>query len=219
MGTGYLADDVLGDVMQELIHVPGDFAEIGVYQGKLFKRLVAVAQVLQRTAHAFDSFVGMAAPTARDGGKYPQGSLSSGGVEHFRSTIQESISRHRQLAHAAQKDVGVLPGQIRDDAYQLWAGFVPDCLNRCPVQQFSLIYIDLDHHDPTAQAIDWAWPRLVPGGILGFDDYFPGRDRLASPPIDRFLKKHFLDLQLVRFENNQLFVRKLDPAMARREVA
>lgn len=219
MGTGYLPDDVLGDVLNEVINVPGDFAEVGVFQGALFKRLVAVAQVLKRTAHAFDSFEGMAEPTARDAGKYPKGALSVGGKERFRQIIQHSVDRHRQLAHAAHQNVGALPGDIRNDAFALWDGYVPDCLTKCPVQQFSFIYIDLDHHDPTAAALEWAWPRLAPGGILGFDDYFPGRERLASPPIDAFLDQQYRDLRLVHFANNQLFIRKRGNVAVRRSVA
>ena len=87
------------------------------------------------------------------------------------------------------------------------------------MQQFSFIYIDLDHHDPTAAALEWAWPRLAPGGILGFDDYFPGRERLASPPIDAFLDQQYRDLRLVHFANNQLFIRKRGNAAVRRSVA
>ncbi|MCA8986474.1 MAG: class I SAM-dependent methyltransferase [Planctomycetaceae bacterium] len=218
MGTGYLPDDVLGDVMNELIQVPGDFAEIGVFRGALFKRLVAVAQVLKRRVHGFDSFVGMAEPTQKDAGRYQKGELSVGGVETFRTIILNSIAQHRQLAQA-QQNAGVLPGGISNDCFQLWEGYVPDCLNACPIKSFAFIYIDLDHHDPTQQAIHWAWPRLAAGGILGFDDYFPGRERLASPPIDQFLEEHHGDLHLVHFSNNQLFIRKRAEGQAQRHVA
>ncbi len=219
MGTGYLPDDVLGDMLNEVIHVPGDFAEVGVFQGALFKRLVAVAQVLKRKVHGFDSFVGMAEPTERDGGQYPKGALSSGGKENFRQIILQSINRHRHLASRAERSVGALPGDIRDDSFVLWEGYVPDCLQKCPVTQFSFIYIDLDHHDPTCQAIEWAWPRLAPGGVLGFDDYFPGRGKLASPPIDSFLDQCYPELRLLHFQNNQLFIKKRAEAGECRSVA
>ncbi|HCS52776.1 TylF/MycF/NovP-related O-methyltransferase [Rubinisphaera sp.] len=219
MGTGFLPDNVLGDMMNELINVPGDFAEVGVFRGALFKRLVAVAQVLKRKVHAFDSFVGMAEPTENDHGLYKKGELSSGGVENFRKIILESIKKHRDLAQAAQQNVGVLPGEIRDDCFELWEGFVPGCLEACPINQFAFIYIDLDHHDPTEQALEWAWPRLAPGGLLGFDDYFAGREKLASPPIDRFLEKEVSNLHLLHLSNNQLFIRKRTLAAAKRNVA
>lgn len=219
MGTGYLPDDVLGRVINELVNVPGDFAEVGVFQGALFKRLVAVSQVLNRRAHAFDSFVGMDEPTEKDAGKYPKGQLSSGGQENFRSIIQASIQQHREVSLAVGQEAGVETAAIRDDVFDLWDGYVPHCLEKCPISNFAFVYIDLDHHDPTQQAIDWAWPRLVVGGILGFDDYFPGRQKLASPPIDAFLDKEHSHLQLLHFDNNQIFIRKHAQSESRLDVA
>ncbi len=208
MGTGYLPDGVLSGVMNELINVPGDFAEIGVFQGALFKRIVAVAQVLHRKAHAFDSFIGMDEPTEMDAGKYLKGELSSGGKENFRRIILNSIRQHREASSQAGRQAGATTDEIRDDIFSLWDGYVPECLEKCPVTEFAFIYIDLDHHDPTQQAIEWAWPRLVEGGLLGFDDYFPGRKKLASPPIDAFLDREHNNLKLLHFDNNQIFIRK-----------
>jgi len=208
MGTGFLPDGVLSGVMNELVNVPGDFAEVGVFQGTLFKRIVAVAQVLHRKAHAFDSFVGMDEPTAMDAGKYPKGDLSSGGKENFRRIILNSIRQHRDVSLDTNQQAGVETDAIRDDIFSLWDGYVPECLEKCPVTQFAFIYIDLDHHDPTQQAIEWAWPRMVEGGLLGFDDYFPGRQKLASPPIDAFLDREHANLKLLHFDNNQIFIRK-----------
>jgi len=208
MGTGFLPDGVLSGVMNELINVPGDFAEVGVFQGALFKRIVAVAQVLHRKAHAFDSFVGMDEPTEKDAGKYPKGDLSSGGKENFRRIILNSIRQHRDVSLDTNQQSGVKTDEIRDDIFSLWDGYVPECLEKCPVTEFAFIYIDLDHHDPTQQAIEWAWPRLVEGGLLGFDDYFPGRQKLASPPIDAFLDREHANLKLLHFDNNQIFIRK-----------
>ena len=208
MGTGFLPDGVLSGVMNELINVPGDFAEVGVFQGALFKRIVAVAQVLHRKAHAFDSFVGMDEPTEKDAGKYPKGDLSSGGKENFRRIILNSIRQHRDVSLDTNQQAGVKTDEIRDDIFSLWDGYVPECLEKCPVTEFAFIYIDLDHHDPTQQAIEWAWPRLVEGGLLGFDDYFPGRQKLASPPIDAFLDREHANLKLLHFDNNQIFIRK-----------
>lgn len=208
MGTGFLPDGVLSGVMNELINVPGDFAEVGVFQGALFKRIVAVAQVLHRKVHAFDSFVGMDEPTAMDEGKYPKGDLSSGGKENFRRNILNSIRQHREVSLSSDREAGVASEEIQDNIFELWDGYVPECLDKCPVGDFAFIYIDLDHHDPTQQAIEWAWPRLVEGGILGFDDYFPGRQKLASPPIDAFLDREHAHLKLMHFDNNQIFIRK-----------
>ncbi len=170
--------------------LPGDFAEIGVFQGKTFRRLIPAAQAQGKKAHAFDSCIGMNDPGEHDGGEYPRGRCDVGGVQVFREWM--------------------LAEGFPEDRFVLWDGYVPDCLHKCPDEQtFSLIYIDLDHHDPTELAINWSWPRLVAGGVLGFDDYFPQRPLYASPPIDRFLVDHAGEYQQLDFENNQLFLQKL----------
>lgn len=207
MGTGHLPDETLSRVMAQLKEIPGDYAEIGVYKGALFKRLVRLAHIHNRTAHAFDSFEGMDTPSKNDGTTYYKGRLSSGGIDNFRRIILESIQDNRNPALNSKQTSGPA-APIQDDVFQLWEGYVPECLKKCPVNDFAFIYIDLDHQNPTRIAIDWSWPRLRKGGIIGFDDYFPEHNMLASPPIDEFLKLRQDDIQLVHFSNNQLFARK-----------
>ena len=127
MGTGYLPDNVLSGVINELVNTPGDFAEVGVFKGALFKRIVAVSQVLNRKAHAFDSFVGMDEPTTMDAGKYPKGDLSSGGKENFSRIIHDSIQQHREVSLTDGQGAGVALENIRDDIFELWDGYVPQC--------------------------------------------------------------------------------------------
>lgn len=188
MGTGILSDTTLELATELVAGVPGDFAEIGVFKGHAFRRFAAAARTQGKRVHAFDSFVGMNDPGPHDEG-YPKGHLDVGGVEAFRELM--------------------LAAGVAEDVFLLWPGYVPECLEKCPPEtMFSLVYIDLDHHDPTEMSIRWAWPRLSRQGILGFDDYFPGRPILASPPIDAFLERRDGELETVHFANNQLFVRK-----------
>ena len=189
MGTGVLSNETLKNVMNIIQNTPGDFAEIGVFRGATFKRLILFAQLLQKKAHAFDSFIGMNTPSTADGNQYDKGKFDIGGVEAFRKLM--------------------LTENLNEDFFSLWDGYVPHCLNKCPVNTFSFIYIDLDHHDPTKLTIEWAWPRLAKGGVMGFDDYFPGRKELASPPIDNFLISKQGEYEKVSFNNNQIFIRKL----------
>ena len=191
MGTGILSDTTLTDMTGRVAHVRGDFAEVGVFKGDTFRRLVAAAREQGKTAHAFDSFVGMNDPGPLDDG-YPKGYLDVGGGKNFRDLM--------------------LAEGLNERDFELWAGYVPDCLEKCAQTVFSLIYVDLDHHDPTAMSIRWAWPRLAPNGILGFDDYFPERPTLASPAIDAFLEEHDGSFEKLHFDNNQLFLRKLEAA-------
>jgi len=189
MGTGILSNNALKQMIKMITDVPGDFAEIGVFRGATFKRLLLFAQIMHRHAHAFDSFIGMNQPGEKDGKHYDTGKFNIGGVETFKKWM---LAEH-----------------FDENLFSLWDGYVPSCLKKCPSTNFSFIYIDLDHHDPTAQAIEWAWPRLAKGGIMGFDDYFPGKNILASPPIDQFLGANKDTYETVYFDNSQIFIRKL----------
>ncbi len=151
----------------ELIAVPGDFAEVGAYKGQSFAHLARLAAAHGRTAHAFDSFLGMADPGPRDGPVYPRGRLSVGGLAAF----------------ARRMDAASVPA----GSYYLHGGYVPDCFRGAAALHLALCIVDLDHYEPTVQAIAWAWEHLSPGGYLCLDDYFPGRDTYASGAIGEWL--------------------------------
>jgi len=150
-----------------LAGVPGDYAEIGVYKGQSFAHLARLAAGSARMAHAFDSFRGMGRPGPRDGTAYPAGHFSVGGVCAFRARMDRAgLQRWFYRAHA---------------------GYVPACFGRCSGIRLALAIVDLDHYEPTRLAIAWAWDRLSPGGLLCLDDWFPGRESLASGAIGEWL--------------------------------
>jgi O-methyltransferase len=191
VGSGLISDSNLASITRTIAGVQGDFAEIGVFRAATFTRLVPIANDQGKTAHGFDSFIGMDEPTGRDGVKYPKGRLSVGGVENFRGIMRNA--------------------GFGDDEYQLWPGYVPDCFTDCsPGLRFSLGLIDLDHYRPTLQSIEWFWPRLNPGGVVIFDDYFIGRDELASPAVNEFFSDLAMsDYRALALDNDQLFIQKI----------
>lgn len=148
--------------------VPGDFAEIGVFRGAAFRRLAVLAHEQGKLAHAVDSFRGMDDPGPRDGVQYPKGKFDIGGPEAFA---------------ALMSGYGV-----PSDYYRLWEGYIPECFSRIPAQLgLSLAIIDVDHYEPTRDAIAWAAPRIAPGGILALDDLVPHWEGLAAQAIREFL--------------------------------
>lgn len=184
--AGKLSDDHLYRAMTAVSAVPGHFAEVGVWKGHLFTRLVKYSRAQGRMLHAFDSFEGLAAPGPHDGPELRKGQFSSGGVDGFRAIMRQE--------------------KIPDPAYTLHPGWIPGCFRECDDLQFAFVYLDVDHCEPTREALEWIWPRLSPGGVLGMDDYFPGRPIYASPPIDAFFER--TPHERLWFEANQLFVRK-----------
>ncbi len=132
----------------------------------------------------------MAEPSDRDGGYYPKGKLSVGGVKKFRETMDAS--------------------NIASSSYELHPGFIPDCFDSYKHEKpFSFALVDVDQYDPTLESLNWIWPRLAYGGALLLDDYFPGRRILASGAIDKWLENvHSHTVEIIKYEDTQLYLRK-----------
>jgi O-methyltransferase len=163
-------DARLSSLLQRVAHLPGDYAEIGVFKGATFTRLARHAAGAGIVAHAFDSFQGMDEPTDMDGPQYPKGKMSCGGVRWFAGMMR---------AHG-----------IEPNSYKLHAGYVPACFDDVAADQlFRFALVDLDQYAPTLAALEWVWPRMSSGGVVVCDDYFPGADRYASAAVDVFLRQ------------------------------
>ncbi len=169
--------------------VGGDFAEVGVFRGSAFRKVASLAAQQHKLAHAFDSFAGMAEPTAADGMQYPQGMFDIGGPEQFvRLMTKAGVPR---------------------ESYRLWPGYVPACFEPAPESlRFSFVILDLDHYQPTVDALEWLAPRIHDGGLLALDDFVPAHDQLATRAIREFLArdKHF---EQIACFNQQLVLRKI----------
>ena len=151
-------------------NVPGDFAEIGVFRGAAFRKVAALAGQQSKRAHAFDSFTGMNEPSPVDGPSYPKGMFDIGGSDEFvRLMTQAGVAR---------------------ELYYLWPGYVPECFVKVPGDlHYSFAILDLDHYQPTADALRWLPARINDHGLLALDDYVPTTNKgiLATRAIDEFL--------------------------------
>lgn len=169
--------------------VPGDFAEIGVFQGETFAKLVPIAKQQGKKIHAFDSFRGMDDPGELDW--RPKGQFDVGGAKGFARLM-------------ANRGIG-------EDEYHAWEGFIPNCFQTAPQElRFSFVLLDVDNYLPTKQALEWVWPRMNPGAILALDDFLPAHDGEASQAIKEFLSER-QDHYIVDFMNCQLALRKAIP--------
>ncbi len=75
--------------------------------------------------------------------------------------------------------------------FLIWhQGYVPDSFNFLPASPESILFlhVDLNSSKPTQNTLEYFFPRLVPGGIILFDDY--GWEAFADTKkvIDDFLK-------------------------------
>jgi len=58
------------------------------------------------------------------------------------------------------------------DAVRVLEGVFPeDCLDLVKDRTFRFCHIDVDVYQSAKEIADWLWPRLVPGGLVVYDDY------------------------------------------------
>ena len=168
--------------------VPGDFAEIGCFEGETFAKLIPIARAQGKGVHAFDSFVGMDVPGQLDW--RPKGQFDVGGPNGFRRIMKKR--------------------GFNEDEYQVWDGFIPDCFDKAPASiSFSFVLLDVDNYEPTRVGLEWAWAHLRHGGIVALDDFYPDHQGEASKAIKEFLRTQN-DFDIIDHLNFQLILRKLE---------
>ena len=83
---------------------------------------------------------------------------------------------------------------------------MPLYLENNPSTRISFLHLDMDVKDPTDFALELLFERVVPGGIIVFDDYTTVKGATIS--VDNFIKKYKLKIEKLSFFNIPSFVRK-----------
>ena len=134
----------------------GDILEVGVWRGGSGALLARAAQCARSRARVVlcDTFRGVVKASSRD-------STYRGG-EH--STSRASVNE--------------LLGRLGLDGVTLLEGVFPD--ETAPALgdvRLQLCHVDVDVYESARGVLNWVWPRLLPGGVVVFDDYgFRGCD-------------------------------------------
>ena len=130
-------------LLKELSNAPaGDVVEFGVYQGGSLAAMAKAAP--DRRMYGFDTFEGMPEALWRDGEPH--------GVGDFGDTSYEAVARKMP------ENVTLVRGTFPNSAGDL----SPD---------IALAHLDFDWYESTKAALEWVLPKLVPGGVIVFDDY------------------------------------------------
>jgi hypothetical protein len=144
---------ILYSFAQALVHLRGDTAECGVYEGRTSHLMCRAAHGRDpREHHIFDSFDGLSEPTDHDATTDP--------------------TAYQWKKH----DLGVPEETVRENLKEFefvkyYAGWIPDRFGEVADRRFSLVHIDVDLYQPTKDAVEFFYPRLVRGGVIVCDDY------------------------------------------------
>jgi O-methyltransferase len=152
----------LWTLLGELTDVPGATLEVGVWRGGSGALMAWRSASLGITAPVYlcDTWTGVAKTGPADiyyhDGQHDDTSLDT----------VEALIRRLGLSNVELLQ-GVFPDDIGD---------------RAADQTFRLVHIDVDVYQSAKDVLEFAWPRLSPGGVVAFDDYgFP-----ACPGVTQF---------------------------------
>lgn len=73
---------------------------------------------------------------------------------------------------------------------------VPEFVKNNPGFRISLLYIDCDLDKPTYYSLKYLWDRILPGGIIVFDEY-EYHSFSESNGVDRFLKENNISYNVI----------------------
>jgi predicted O-methyltransferase YrrM len=141
--------------------VPGDIVDAGAFKGVStiqFAQMLAAYQPNTRSkVLCFDTFTS-GVPAARDDERAAVDDLMANYDEGSYQRLLDTLER---LGLADR--VEVIKGDIVDT--------LPAYLEARPGTRISLLHCDLDAYAPTLATLHAAWPRIVPRGLLVFDEY------------------------------------------------
>jgi len=150
------------EIYKQILNVPGDIMEFGVYKGSSFMRLLAFRDLLEKGANrklvGFDAF-----------GRFPKNLQLESDLEfvqRFENEGGDGMTKSELEGHLVNKKASNFE-LIEGDIMQTLPMYIDDN----PELKLSLIHIDVDVYEPSKLILELLWENLESGGVLMLDDY------------------------------------------------
>jgi hypothetical protein len=181
------------DFFKKVMSLPGDIVEIGVFKGSgiaTFSKFVEIyCPNSNKKIIGFDIF------DTKDGIKILE---KDSPIDKETMSVVYSKVDNDELDYNSVKIR--LDNMNIDNKYMLVKGTVeesiPIFLQNNPGFRISLLYIDVDLERPTYYSLKYLWDRILPGGIIVFDEYEYHKFS-ESNGVDKFLKEFNIEYNLV----------------------
>jgi D-beta-D-heptose 7-phosphate kinase/D-beta-D-heptose 1-phosphate adenosyltransferase len=138
---------LLAEQLLSVAGVPGDVADLGAYRGGASLVLRRLAP--DRHLHLFDTWAG--------------NPYDDPLCHHKRGEWVASLEECQRLVGNGEAT------HYHQGVFSEWGGDYPHDDNYRSI--FCFVYVDMDTYLATKDAIEFFWPRLVPGGKIVVDDY------------------------------------------------
>lgn len=179
--------------------IPGDVAELGVYQGAFATEINRLFP--ERRLWLFDTFEGfhardLAIEAERTGVKTQRRSFADTTIELVRSRLP-----HPEMARFVQ---GYFPESLKgldfmeaseNDVMQVSGNVTAACESQCEESCepcFALVSLDPDLYEPTLEGLRYFYPRLAPGGRILIHDYTSCQFEGVKMAVDEYCRAHEL---------------------------
>jgi O-methyltransferase len=142
----------LWDYARQVRHLPGDILEVGVWRGGTGALLALASQGGAERPHVYlcDTYAGMPETDGTKDTFYKGGELADTSVDIVR---------------------GLVDGLHLDDVELCQGLFPQETGSLVTSERFKLVHIDVDIYESARDTVDFVWDKLVPGGLIVFDDY------------------------------------------------
>ena len=173
--------------------LPGDIVEIGVFKGSGISTFMKFIEVYcpnsNKKVIGFDIFDTIEA----DDILQKDGDADKDSMK----VVYDRVSSDDLTIESVKARLS--ENKISEDKYKLIKGDVetsiPKYLEENKGFRISLLYIDVDLDRPTYYSLKYLWDRILPGGVILFDEYEYHKFS-ESVGVERFLKEFNLDFDL-----------------------
>ena len=154
---------ILVSLARYTTHLRGDFAECGVFKGGTALLLCRVLKDIGKKLYLFDSFKGLPKGDEEKDKYFREGQFSN-----------ESVESVQQLLHDFR------------NIFDIRQGWIPNTFSGLENNCYAFVHLDVDLYQSTLDCCKYFYPRLVPAGVLLFDEYgFPAA-RGEKDAVDEF---------------------------------
>ena len=132
--------------------LPGDFIEFGVNKGGLAQTIIDYLKFaeLGKNYYLLDTFNGLDDALISDAER----SVGRDQITYYTDCYQEVMARFGPYPFA-----------------RVIRGSVPSTLKQVDASAFCFVSMDMNCAEPELAALEFCWPKLVPGGVIVLDDY------------------------------------------------
>ncbi len=186
------------EIYKTIIDVPGHIIECGVYKGASLVRFATFRDLLEndfsRKIIGFDAF-----------GAFPTNNLKIDNdlkfIKKFENAAGHGLEKEEIFDILAAKGFENVT-LVKGDVFDTLSLYLEDN----PETRIALLHLDMDTKEPTDYALELLYNRVVPGGVIMFDDYNAVSGETIS--ADNFATLHKLRLEKLPFYNVPAFIRK-----------